>query len=131
VPRPLHFDRLWRLAGWGFVALVIWLSLTPDPPQQAHLLDIDVGHLAAYAWLMFWFAQLRADHASRRRTAVALVLLGVGLELLQGLTPYRTLSLGDMRDDAIGVAIGWGLACTSAGTMLSMVDAVLARLRLP
>jgi len=30
---PLKFKRLWTILGIAFVLLVIYLSLTPDPPD--------------------------------------------------------------------------------------------------
>lgn len=101
----------WRLIGWLGVALVIYLSLTPNPPQ------IDLGqftdkwkHLAAHAALMLWFSQLRASSHERIQVAIYLVGLGIGLEFLQHAMGTRVFEVGDMVADGLGVFSGWLLA---------------------
>ena len=105
-----------RRRGWGhafglaFVGLVVFLSLAPKAPDAGSLGDINLGHVLAYAWLMFWYAQLFARVPARLVVAVALVALGIALEYLQALTPTRHFSYEDMRDDALGVICGWMFA---------------------
>ncbi|HJV69354.1 hypothetical protein [Ideonella sp.] len=41
---------------------------------------------------------------------MALLAFGVGIELLQALTPYRESSLADVLADAVGIAAGRWLA---------------------
>lgn len=127
MPGNLRFEFIWRLTAWLWVALVVWLSLTPAPLPQAQLVELDAGHLVAYAWLMFWFAQVHLRRRARIGIAIALVLMGVALELVQGQTSYRTLSYADMRDNSMGVVLGWWLALTRASRVLPAVDAWLAR----
>jgi VanZ family protein len=124
---PLRFRAVWLAAGWVGVALVVYLSLTPDPPPPGELLGFDFAHAVAYASLMFWFAQLYEARGARAAIALALCAMGVTLELLQGLTEYRTFSYPDMRDDAIGVALGLVLAATRLSAMLPQLDARLAQ----
>jgi len=35
-------------AGWGWVAAIVWLSLTPAPPSVELAYGDKLGHLAAY-----------------------------------------------------------------------------------
>jgi len=97
----------WLAVGWIGVAVVIYLSLAPAPPQ----IDLEQGdklqHLIAYGSLMLWFAQVRTGAAERRATALLLLALGIGLELAQGLTGYREMSVADAAANAAGVALGW------------------------
>jgi VanZ family protein len=98
---------LWLAAGWTGVAAVVWLSLMPHPPS-IDIEDSDKAlHLAAYAVLMLWFAQVRTGRPERRITALLLVGLGIALELAQGLSGYRWLSVADMAANTTGVALGW------------------------
>ena len=128
VPGPdLAFRRAWSAAGWAFVALVVFLSLTPDPLPAAELGRFDVAHAAAYAWLGYWFAQIHSAPRARLLVAAALACLGIGLEFAQGWTGYRTFSYNDMRDDAIGALAGVALASTRLGGVLLALDARLAR----
>lgn len=120
----LRFASLWQAAGWTMVSLVIWLSLTPHPPQPPAMLSWDkADHLLAYAALMFWFAQ---SFARRWRWPLFLCVLGFTLEVLQGLGAVRTFDLYDMVANVLGVMLGLVLAMTPAGRLLAAVDRRLA-----
>ena len=97
----------WHAFGAAFVALVVFLSLAPKAPDAGRLVGLNTGHILAYAWLMFWYAQLFGTSGRRALVGALLVLLGVSLEYLQLLTPSRHFAYADMRDDALGVAGGW------------------------
>ncbi len=88
----------------------MFLSLAPlttsIPVEQGDKL----GHLLAYGGLMLWFSQLYGEQPMRRTLAIALVALGIGLEIAQSFTPYRTFEIADMIANASGVGIGWLLA---------------------
>jgi VanZ family protein len=117
----------WLILGAGFVLLVVWLSLTPDPLDAPRVAEVKSGHFLAYAWLMLWFAQLVRAPRARLALALGLVALGVGLEFAQALTPHRTFAYADMRDDAIGVIVGWLCALSPLGRILPAIDRTLAR----
>jgi len=103
--------RAWRIVGWFGVALLLWLSLTPSPPQVATFPQVDkVEHLLAYGLLMLWFAQLRLTRAERGVTAGALLALGVAIEFMQGWGGAREFSLADIAADLGGIALGWWAA---------------------
>jgi VanZ family protein len=104
--------KRWLACGMGWVALVVYLSLTPDPVRAPTVQDFELGHVIAYLWLMFWFAQLWKSTSRRLGIAVAFCLLGVALEYLQGMTGCRTFSYSDMLHNALGVLLGLGLSYT-------------------
>jgi VanZ family protein len=106
----LHYRRFWIMCGVSFALGVAILSLVPDPPHTHRVMGVKLGHFLAYAWLMFWFAQIFKDTAARLLIAVSICALGVALEYLQAFTGYRTFSYLDMRDNAFGVIAGF-LAC--------------------
>jgi VanZ family protein len=89
------------------VAAILWLSLTPKPP------DVGTGdklsHFAAYGVLMAWFAFLYRPTRTRAMYAAGFVAMGVAIELLQ---PYtgRHFEPADMVANTVGVLIGWGIA---------------------
>jgi hypothetical protein len=118
----LRFRGTWLLFGSGFLALVIYLSLTPDPLRAPTVGAVKSGHLLAYFWVMFWFCQLYGSLRSRVTVALGLAALGIGLEYAQGLTSYRTFAYGDMVDDALGIFLGWVLAWTPASKGLAFVE---------
>ncbi|MDH3320315.1 MAG: VanZ family protein [Betaproteobacteria bacterium] len=92
--------------GWLYVAVIVWLSLTPSPPH----VDIEgsdkLEHFLAYGVLMFWFGVLYRSARARIGWALFCVALGVALEFAQRATGYRSFELADMAADALGVLAG-------------------------
>lgn len=94
-------------AGWAWAAAIVWLSLTPSPPQ-IDLAHVDkLGHFASYLLLMFWFARL---YRVRVFYAIGFIAMGVALEFLQGQLGDRSTDVLDMCANALGVLLGWGAA---------------------
>jgi VanZ family protein len=96
--------------GWAIVATIIWLSVTPTPIDIGVKAGDKLGHLAAYGWVMFWFAQIYQVRATRLYYAVGFIAMGVALEFVQLGLGYRTFEVLDMVADAFGVMGGWALA---------------------
>ena len=124
----LLLRRLWIIVGWLGIAAVIYMSLTPRPPQLLGFAQANrIGHVVAYASLMLWFAQLAVVPAQRLRYAGGLVALAVALEFAQLTTEYRTFSYMDMAAGAFGVAIGWVLAPPRLPNLLSIAERIAER----
>ena len=122
---PLKYERLWIAVGIGFVLLVIYLSLSPDPPDLGMPEGLKFGHALAYGWLMIWFAQIYLATGHRLVLGTAFCAIGIVLEFLQGMTDYRGFEYSDMLMNAGGVAIGLVLAYTPFQKGLRMLEAVL------
>lgn len=101
---------LWVAIGWALVAAIVWLSLTPSPPDLDFEQSDKLGHFAFYAATMFWFAQLYPRAPVRARYAAGFIALGIALELAQRALGYRSFDLLDMAADTTGVMLGWGVA---------------------
>jgi VanZ family protein len=125
--QPTAVRRVWRAIGFGLVMLVIWLSLTPHPIEIPVEHGDKLGHLAAYATLMFWFAQLDTRHRMRLAYAIGFVTLGVALEFAQRLTDYRTFEVADMGADAVGVLFAWVASPPRGPDVIGFVERVLSR----
>ncbi len=97
----------WLALGGLWVAIILWLSLMPIPPQPFtfHFSD-KVEHMLAYLWLMGWFAVVCRERA-RRLVAVLLVVMGMVVEILQGLSGYRYFEWADMAANTSGVLLAW------------------------
>ena len=93
-------------AGWAWAGAIVWLSLTPAPPEVDIAQGDKIGHFAAYGLLMFWFAQLYQGKA-RVLYALGFIAMGVALEFIQGALGYRQYDVYDMSANAIGVLLGW------------------------
>ena len=122
---PLRFKRVWIVFGIGFVLLVIYLSLTPDPPDLGVPEGLKIGHVLAYGWLMIWFAQIYRAPSRRLLFAAAFCTLGIALEYLQGMTDYRGFEYSDMLINSAGVAFGFALAQTPLQNGLRTLEATL------
>lgn len=109
----LKFRKAWLFIGFGWIALLIYLSLMPHPPQIAdfHMLD-KLEHFAGYSLLMLWFSQLYWGLRQRASIAAGLAAMGVLIEILQGMQGFRVFEYADMLANTLGVLIGWGLGQT-------------------
>ena len=121
--QPTAVRSIWRAIGFGLVMLVIWLSLTPRPIAIPVEHGDKLDHLAAYATLMFWFAQLDTRHRKRLAYAIGFVTLGVALEYAQRLTHYRTFEVADMGANTVGVLLGWIVSPPRGPDIISLSSA--------
>lgn len=103
-----RYKQLWLAAGYGLVLLVVYLSVTSQPPE------IDLGfkfqdklfHALAYFSLMFWFAQIYHVKKQRLLFALFFIALGVAMEGVQSLDPERYAEFDDIVANTFGVALG-------------------------
>jgi VanZ family protein len=99
--------RVGLALGWAWVAIVVYLSLTPAPPQVGIEGSDKAGHLFAYALLAFWFCLFYPDRRARLFYMTGFVGMGIALEFVQGALGYRSFELADMAANTLGVASGW------------------------
>ena len=118
MPPAYTHPRAWLAIGWGLVALVTFLSLTPDGPDTGIQFGDKYGHILAYFSLTAWFGQLYPGRPAI--LVIAFLAMGGGLELAQGLTDYREASLLDMLANALGVALGWLTTRLAPHTLLRL-----------
>jgi hypothetical protein len=120
----LRREKLWVWIGLGFVALVIFLSVTPQPLKAPTVDNFKTGHILAYAWCMLWFCQIWRDARHRLVIALSLLILGIGLEFIQDNLPWhRDFAVADMVDDAIGVGTGFALGFSPLANLLRWIEA--------
>lgn len=101
MPDSLRYRWLWLGLGWGVVGAIVYVSLTPSPPQPFHLWD-KAEHYLAYLLLTAWFLQIYPRGAARFWVAFVSIGLGAGLEVLQGLGGIRYFEFGDMLANTLG-----------------------------
>ncbi len=119
---------LWLTIGWVLIALIVYLSLTASPPEVFEFAFADkLKHLFAYSVLMGWFTQLYPSLKARGVWALALFLLGVAVEFIQGWSGYRFFDVADMAANSLGVLLGWWLSTKWLAGSLLRVDRVLSR----
>ncbi|OGT58507.1 MAG: hypothetical protein A3E01_09745 [Gammaproteobacteria bacterium RIFCSPHIGHO2_12_FULL_63_22] len=123
--REFRRPRLWLgLWAFGWVLCVV-LSLIHPPQLGVDLPDSDkIGHFLAYGLLSAWSVWIFASRRSHLVSAIALVLLGIAMELAQGaLTNDRMMDVRDAWADTIGVLIGQLFALGPAKSLLQRVEA--------
>jgi len=96
--------RLWLAAGWLMLAVVLWGTLTPEPPPlEPPIPQFDkLEHFGAFLILTAWFC---AAVRIRRRwlwIAVAFILLGGLIEIIQGWSGFRDAEWLDWAADSAG-----------------------------
>jgi len=122
----LRLRPLWLLCGWAMLALVVWLSLTGDPPEVVDFPFVDkVEHLLAYAILMGWFGQIYAVTRSQRGWLIGLALMGIAIEYLQGWSGVRFFDPADMLANTLGALLGYWLTRGPLEGVLARVDSRL------
>lgn len=118
--RPRVWLGIW-LFGWG---LAIALSLIPPPPLHLDIDDGDkLGHVLAYATLSAWAVMVFARPRAWFAAALALVALGIGMEVAQGaLTDSRLRDPLDAVANTFGVGLGLLLGLTRGREALHALD---------
>ncbi len=119
--RPLRGYKWWLGLGWLFVVAVIYVSLTPSPPTLGVEGEDKLGHFSTYLLLTLWFAQLY-ERRAHLWWALAWLGLGVALEIVQGMTAYRSFEYADMLANSSGVLFGWLLGGTPCALLLQRAE---------
>ena len=126
--KELKYRRIWLILGWGMVFLVAVLSLIPSPQVLGPMLPSDIViHLLAYSSLMLWFGCIYSTGRRYLVLGLALILIGIVLEFLQGMTSYRSFEYKDMLVDVFGVLLGWLLSMTRISSLLIFVEQRIMR----
>jgi len=125
----LSYKLFWLTLGWVLIATILYLSLTPHPPEPLKFNGVDkVEHLLAYTALMAWFCQFQIYRRQRWRNAILFILMGVGVEILQGLGGVRQFEYGDMLANTTGVMLGWLIASLMGSSAIRAIDRKIALL---
>jgi VanZ family protein len=100
---PLKFARLWFALAYALLAIVALASLLPVPDMGT---SDKLLHLLTYTVLSAVFSTLVCRNISLLKVVPGLILFGILLEFLQGLTGYRYLEVNDMLANSVGVFAG-------------------------
>ena len=117
---PLRYPLRWQIAGIVLLLLALAISLLPEIPfwpdnmHSPFKLSDKVLHVVAFALLALWFS---GQFSRRSFVGLAAGLLAFGglVEVLQGMTTYRSAEWLDLTADAGGIAIGLAIALAGAG----------------
>jgi VanZ family protein len=124
--RPLRLVKVWLFLGWFAVCVLVYQSLNPSPPELPEWPLADkLAHFMAYGWIMLWFGFIYSPGKRYLLYGLSFILLGVTLELLQGLSGYRSMEVPDACFNALGVFAGWLLARTRASSALLWAERMI------
>ena len=121
--RGLRFSGVWRFIAFLNIGIIIVLSVIPGPEHIGDIFGLDkILHIFAYGFTMFWCSICYPERKYILVFSSGLILMGIVLEIVQGLTGYRMLSVYDMTANSIGVFSGWVLARTRLSLLPSYIE---------
>jgi VanZ family protein len=103
LPDPLTHPKLWYSLAFAALLIVGIASLVPAPGIGS---SDKLLHFITYFVLSAGFTILNQQARTLSRVAAGLILYGVLLEILQGLTSYRMMDVMDMLTNGLGVLTG-------------------------
>jgi VanZ family protein len=119
----LRYKTLWLSIGISLIITVIVLSLMAPPKDMMEALPSDkLGHFIAYFVLMGWFAQIYHTNKQRWLYLIGFLILGLSLEILQGLGGVRHADWLDMLANSAGVISAFLLTKTRLAYILVYVE---------
>ena len=123
----LKYRKWWLAAGYTLVAIVVYLSLHPSPPDTRGVFMGDkLLHGLTYIVLTVWFCQLYQQHQFKI-VAASLFILGVFVEIAQWGTGYRFFELADIVANSSGIVIGWLLALKLLSKLFLSIEKLLIK----
>jgi VanZ family protein len=109
----LHADARLRNAmlalwcvGWAVIVVVSLIPLEVPGPSGSD----KVLHLLVHAVMSAGGLAFCATRGGLVRVALVCILIGVGIELAQGLVPHRNMSLADAVANTAGAVLGLAVA---------------------
>jgi VanZ family protein len=128
--RPFHRPCLWFVLWLALIAVIIAGSLLPadELPKPAFAGIDKLEHFLGYAALSGYAVMLFERARAHALAAVAMLLLGVAIELAQGaITQSRRADAIDVLANTLGVLVGWALRFTRIRHLLQSVDGLSAK----
>lgn len=102
----LRYRHLWHALGAGQVLLVTYLMLA-NINVHVEVSNIDkLVHWFLFTVMMSWYRQLTPGGRGAIVAIVAMTILAIGLEYLQGLNPNRSFEYADMAANVLGIISG-------------------------
>lgn len=101
--------RLWLAVGWLVLAVVLWGTLTPEPPGfiSPPVPQFDkFEHFGAFLFLNAWFIAARPGRRGWWLITPAFILLGGLIEIVQGWSGFRDGDWYDWYADSAGILLG-------------------------
>jgi VanZ family protein len=125
--RVLRLSSLWKTTAYLIILAIIVLSLIPNPDEVTPFQVSDkILHALAYAVAMFWFG-LCFRRERLYKISLILLILGIVIEIIQGQTGYREMSLFDIFANVAGIVIGLLLSFSRLSLTLQYIEKLFFR----
>jgi VanZ family protein len=109
----------WRLALGLLIVAVSYLALTPKPPEGVDTGWDKLAHALAFTALAFAGSlSYPISRRMRNRMWCGLFVFGGVIEVVQLYVPGRSMELGDLLADSIGIACGAAFAALDVRALL-------------
>jgi len=122
---PLRYRWFWLLLGFGAILLVGVASLISLNLNSYFSYQDKLVHAVVYAALTAWFMQIYHGWPAWGVIMLSMLVMGLGLELLQGLTPSRAPEALDLLADGVGITLAGVVAWTPLRYTLMKIEQVL------
>ncbi len=122
-PAIMHYRTAWIMLGILYIAFILLASLAKVPQVNIPFSHTDkIIHSLMYFILVGWFVQLYKKKTMQLFILLAAVLLGLLIEIMQGMTSYRSFDYADEIANSIGAVCAFLLSGTFFTTLLSRFD---------
>ena len=121
----LKYKPVWLVIGFLLIAFVVQQTLTASPVSPGISVSDKVLHFAGYFILMGWFMLIFHQARAKLVCAVLFILMGVGLEYLQGMGGIRHYEVNDMLANGLGVLGAWAVSFTRLSNSLMVFERLL------
>ncbi len=120
----MHYKKQWFIVGIIYIGLILVGSLINIPEGNFEKIEHNdkIIHFIMYFILVGWFVQLYQKPATRTLILTSAIILGMIIEYLQGMTPYRSFDLLDEIANSLGACCAYLLARTSFASVLHKID---------
>ena len=119
----MHYKKFWLAIGIIYITIILLGSLAKIPDYNIPLNHSDkIIHFFIYFILVGWFVQLYEKNKIRLLILCLAIFLGMFIEMLQGMTDYRSFDYYDILANAVGAICAFSLSKTSFSSILRIVD---------
>jgi VanZ family protein len=130
--RELSCPRVWLALWIAAIVAAIVLSLAPVPRIDLPIDHFDkLEHAGGYALLAAFAAMLFKERRALLMAMLGLLGLGLLMELVQAMIPWRTGDPLDVLANTAGILLGAGVAATPLARSLVVVERWLKRVAGP
>ena len=122
--QPLRWATVWHAVGAAMVLFITVMSLSPSSsPILVFSVWDKLLHFIGYAGVGAWYVMV-VSQSHHIRLWIALVCLGIALELLQGFVPGRATEGLDAVANTLGATAGTALGLTPWRNLLRKIEHV-------